>query len=471
MSRVLVLGVGPLPIDPTPRLHAPGIRVWHLATLLQRHKHSVVLGAIEFGDFTDNKDAPFRPLQEPVGDRLTVCRFRYHSERTPLALASLHEQCRFDCVVSTTDIMNDVAARSPLARPLWFDYLGDPLSERQLQAATYDNDTSLLDLWRVMLSALLSGDRFSVASTPQKYVLIGQLASVGRLNQFTAGQDLVYVLPNSSRVMAERPSHDRRVVKGSLIPVDSFMVLWAGGYNTWTDPATLFQGLELAMRQDPSIYFVSVGGEIPGHDNVTFNRFRALCEASELRSHFQFLGWVSPDDMPNYYGQADAAINVDLPCYEAEIGTRTRLVDWVLYDVPIVTTACCEPARILEEHGLIESFQPGCPSGLAAAILRIKADHLGAKERARRAHKLFDELYREEETFAPLLQWVEDPCFALDRQRRVTPVTTDRHSGVEPPDSLLCRLQLSFLATHGRGSPHHERSAPRIAWWKRLWRR
>ncbi|MCX7624715.1 MAG: glycosyltransferase [Candidatus Sumerlaeaceae bacterium] len=445
MSNVLVLGVGPLPVDPAERLHAPGIRVWHLATVINKHHHSVVVGTIKFGDFQDNPDAVSLPKQESAGEGLTVCRFQYHSQRTPEALATLHERCQFDCVVATTDIMNDLAARIPVRLPLWLDYLGDPFAERQLQAATYDNDASLLDLWKLMLQALLHGDRFSVASTPQKYALLAQLALAGRLNQFTAGEDLISVIPNSSRVMKGLHIHRRSLVKGYLIPAESFLVLWAGGYNTWMDPETLFYGLEQAIRENPSIYFVSVGGEIPGHDNLTFKKFRALCDASEFHSHFLFLGWVPPDEVPHYYLQADAAINVDLPCYEAELGTRTRLVDWLEYEVPIVTTALCEPAKLLAEKKLIETFDPASPTGLARALLNVCEDHNQAKERARRAKAFFDSLFEEDMVFAPLLSWVERPTFASDRRIAVPWLKAARANTPLFPDSEISRRHLEWL--------------------------
>ncbi|MGC8740488.1 MAG: glycosyltransferase [Candidatus Sumerlaeaceae bacterium] len=470
MSNVLVLGVGPLPIDPTERLHAPGIRVWHLANVIYRQGHSVVLGIIEFGDFRDNPEAASRPRQESVGDRFSVCRFHYHSQRTPTAIATLHERCKFHCIVSTTDIMNDAAARVPVRLPLWLDYLGDPLCERQLQAATFDNDASLLDLWRVMLEALLHGDHFSVASTPQKYTLIGQLGLAGRLNQFTAAHDLVSVIPNSARGILGQSGAQRRLIKGFLIPAESFLLLWAGGYNTWTDPETLFHGLELAMRRDADIYFVSVGGEIPGHDNVTFKRFREMCEASDLRSHFVFIGWVPPSEMPNYYMQADAAINIDLPCYEAEIGTRTRLVDWIDYEIPVVTTALCEPAKILAERKLVESFEPASPKSLADALVRLKEHHEEAKVRAQKARTFLDELFDEKRDFAPLLEWVANPTLAPDR-RVSDPGVASRSLDVLFPDCEVAyknaELLRRFCGVAGRkGGP-----SATTSFWQRVKRR
>ncbi len=451
MANVLVLGVGPLPVDKTDHLHAPGIRVWQLAQVVHQQKHAVTVGVIEFGDFQDTHDATVRLRQEALDDRLSVCRFRYHSQRTPQALASLHTFSHFDCVVSTTDIMNDVAARIPVPLPLWLDYLGDPLTERQLQAAVYNNDVSLLDLWRVMAEALLHGDRFSVASTPQKFTIIGQLGLLGRLNEFTAANDMVHVIPNCPKVIVEKPRHIRKPLKGALIPADSFVLLWAGGYNTWSDPETLFQGLERAIRKDPSIYYVSLGGEIRGHDNVTFHRFRERCEKSDLAAHFHFLGWVPPSEVPFYYAQADAAINIDLPCYEAEIGTRTRIIDWIHYEIPVITTPLCEPARLLADRGLVAAFAPRNADQLCEAILGVKSNLSEARSRANQAKMFIDELFQQDKIFSPLLEWVENPRYAPDRRFAETKAQSGSQLGNFLPDSLLTQKHREWLERCARG--------------------
>src|SRR5438034_1242506 len=103
MSNVLVLGVGPLPVEKTDKVHAPGIRTWALASALAAKRHNVLIGLIQFGDFQSSIGHKYMSSPEPVGDNVNVCRLKYHVEETPRALASLHVSCRFQCVVSTTD--------------------------------------------------------------------------------------------------------------------------------------------------------------------------------------------------------------------------------------------------------------------------------------------------------------------------------------------------------------------------------
>lgn len=452
MSNLLVLGVGPLPIDRGQRIHAPGIRVWHLASLLAAAGNRVVIGAIEFGDFQDSEPENPRSragtgAMESVADRINVFRMRYHSVEAPRRLAALHVTCQFDGVVATSDIMNAVAADIPANIPLWLDLLGDPFTERQIQAAAYGSDAAQLDQWRLMSKALIHGDRFSAASTPQKNVLIGQLGFAGRLNQFTAGVELVHVLPNCRRLADVVSQKATLPLRGRQIPQDCFLLLWAGGYNTWCDPDTLFEGVEGAMKEAPDLVYVSAGGDIPGHDNLTFRRFKTRVDASPLSKRFFFLGWLPNENVPDVYRQADAALNVDLDCYEAEIGTRTRIIDWVQFKVPVITTALCEPARKMADEDLVEPFEVGNSASLTRAILKVYRNKEEAKRRAVRAEEFFNREFQEAEAFAPLLEWAHRPVFAPDRNSH------SRNAAISPPQEQnvagdLLRTESALAAWH-----------------------
>ncbi len=63
--------------------------------------------------------------------------------------------------------------------------------------------------------------------------------------------------------------HLKTVLRGRLASEGDFVVLWSGGYNTWTDVDTLFAGLIKAMKEEPRLRFVSIGGAIPGRDEQT----------------------------------------------------------------------------------------------------------------------------------------------------------------------------------------------------------
>jgi len=415
MANILVLGVGPLPFEPSDKLHAPGLRTWQLAEVLARQRHHVTIGVIEFGQFDPSHGMPQATRREDLGTHISLVRLQYHPQITAAALSTLHRGTRFTCIVSTTDIMNSVAAVIPERLPLWLDYNGDPFAEKQLQGLVHHSDAALLDQWRMYFGGLYAGDRFSCASTMQRQALIGQLAFAGRLNQHNCGEELIHVMPNCSRAVERDTRRKFLPVKGHLAPTTAFLALWSGGYNTWSDPVTLFQGLEMAIEADPTIYFASTGGAISGHDNESFRRFETLVESSRFRDHYIFLGWRSTDEMGSIFEQSDVALNVDRYSVEAELGTRTRMVEWLQFQVPVVSTALSELPLQLQAQNLITTFDVGSAEGLRDAILKVKSDHAAAKARAAKAREFFEAQFNEEKIFAPLLKWAEAPHFAKDR--------------------------------------------------------
>ena len=152
-----MLGVGPLPLDKSDQLLAPGLRTWHIAEILSRHKHYVVIGLFEFGDLQRRRDRTFQSRREEIGQNLSVIKLEYDPKHTASALATLHRGIKFSCVISTTDIMNSIAAAADLPVPLWLDYHGDPFAEKQLEATLYNQDAALLDQWRLLCEGLVEG--------------------------------------------------------------------------------------------------------------------------------------------------------------------------------------------------------------------------------------------------------------------------------------------------------------------------
>jgi hypothetical protein len=306
MANILVLGVGPLPFEPVDRLHAPGIRTWQIASTLSRRRHFVTLCIIDFGDFHAGNKLPTgqTAVRQDLGSNISLIRLAYNPKETADAIRTLHVATRFSAIVSTTDIMNAMAADLELKVPAWFDYNGDPFAEKQLQARLYQHDGSLLPQWDLYLKGLLFADRFSVCSEPQLHATIGQLAFAGRLPGKNAGDRLVHVIPNCSRFMAEKTPVRSVPLKGTQIPATAFLALWTGGYNTWCDPETLFRGLEIAMERSTSFYFATTGGALEGHDTKSFQIFRDLVNESRFRDRFIFLGWVPTDELCSYYEQA-----------------------------------------------------------------------------------------------------------------------------------------------------------------------
>jgi glycosyltransferase involved in cell wall biosynthesis len=336
--------------------------------------------------------------------------------------------------------MNLAASIARVSLPRWFDFNGHPMAERQMQARVFNSDEGLLSQWRYVVPALLCGDHFSVCSPTQKYALIGELGCCGRLNRWTAGHDLVDVMvPGYNE---QEPVQRKPAIRGPIVGPEAFVVLWTGGYNTWVDVNTLFQGLEYAMERSPTLHYVSTGGAIQGQDEQTFERFQGLVAKSPHRDRYHFCGWVPLTDLQNYYLDADVAINIDLFSYEGLLGHRNRLFGWILAELPVVSTGLSEFPRELETQELISTFQIGDAVGLGNLLLHIEQHKEEYRKKARAAREYVITHCAPKKLLAPLLKWVNHSQHAPDLLQGAR---TGEGVGALYPDNSLAQTFVQMM--------------------------
>ncbi len=409
--QLLILGVGPLPFDKSNHLFAPGLRTWQFATVLAAQKHSVTVVVVRFGL---NKNAPEQLTDETV-DGIRLIRMPYDPDALMVHLKKLHADVTFDAIVSTTDVMNAIAARVDLRLPRWLDYNGDVFAEKQLMGKVYGNDDTLKDQWELFLAGLEAADRLSTCSRHQTWAMLGQLGLAGRLGQYTTDETLVHTIVPCSQVMASfSVKDDVPCMRDIALPSDAYVVFWQGGYNVWTDPDVLFEGLRRAIEKDDTIHYLSTGGALDNHDTATFNRFEQLIDQSTLKDHFHFTGWIPTEDVSTVAHHAHLALNLDTPAVEAELGYRNRIIDWILYRLPIATTTLSDITQTLAQKQLVYPIAAADPASLADAILMAKAQWEHAKDMTDKAAEWLNTELRESDVFKPLIDWAAAPVFAKD---------------------------------------------------------
>ena len=406
--RVIVAGVGPIPPHEADRLYAPGLRLWMFADEIEKRGHHVILCEAMFGGRDEGLGTLDREFEGrridhvilPLEPRAACDRIR--------SIASTH---RVEAAVSSTDVMNCALALAKLPVPIWLDFNGHPMTERQMLAKVNENDETIIDQWIMLLPSLLGGDRFSTCAAPQRAALIGELGACGRLNRLTTGIDLVRVV--YPLLVRSGLKGSKGAIRGKLTGEDDVVVLYTGGYNTWMDEATLFKALENAMDRNPKIQFVTTGGAIEGHNEKTFENFKAAVESSRFKDRFHFRGWVRTDELADYYLEADLVVNVDAPSYEGFLGWRYRVMEWVGAGIPLVTTTVSEVAADLADRDLAASFECGDWRRLADHLVSFASDPEPVRIRARRAQEYMIKKYSRE-MLDPLLDWIDEPKPAPD---------------------------------------------------------
>jgi len=401
MTRLLIIGVSPLPVDRSRRHAAPGLRAWQFARALSRQGHDLCLVTLgERHGSVAGAGAPLRRVSLPAGDFTDAEQ-----------LQEIHDDFGPDAVITAGSYQPTVAAyllRSD--RPLWIDLPGDMMAEAQLRAAMDDEHSFMSDYLSILRRALLRGDHFSAISGAQRLSLVGQLGVAGRLGPGTLGRELVSVVPPAVEPAPRvtlRPRPDG-------VPPDAFVLLSSGGYNTWCDVETLVAGLEGAMAQDPGIHFVSAGGAVADHCVERYRRLQELVERSPHARNFHLLGWQWPEELGALYAASQLGINMDLQCYEAELGSRNRLLDWLRHGLPCLTTAGSELARQLCDAGAGWATPPGDPEQLTGRVLELAAEPEQLASAGATGRALVSDRFSPEETTRPLLRWAAAPRRAGD---------------------------------------------------------
>ncbi|MBN1297363.1 glycosyltransferase, partial [bacterium] len=346
----------------------------------------------------------------------------------------------------------------------------------QAKVHRYQDNAYLEHFKQHELTALRIGDVFSSVSRAQGFATIGELGLLNRLNVETTGYTFCHTIPCAMEPHLYRRS-GRRAFRGCPVPEDAFVVLWSGGYNTWTDIDTLAAGLEYAMERNRAIWFVSTGGQIDGHDERTYPAFVDRVRKSRFRDRFVLRGWIPKDDVPDYYFEANIGINIDRFMYEGMFGSKNRVLDWMRADLPALIGELCEISRELPAQNLAYSFPLHDADTLGSTILRLAEDPDAVAATGLRARQYGLEHLTFHATVQPFLDWVQQPRPAPDRAVQAQQSRATSSLQPEPAryvQNLLTQLQnkdahieqletyIRHLETELKRPPDHSGHTPSI---------
>lgn len=426
MLKVLIVGHAPLPNENTKHTYALGKRTWQFVKPLIDKGYEVCLIAFRLST-SQNDQATNNPKHTFTYYNLES-NIMYDSEY----LLSLIHSFEPDCCIGVTTLASSILARLDLKIPFWADLYGSIMAESQVKAATFNDDQDFYYFVNLEQSVLSLADKISTVSKAQRLSVIGELGLVGRLNSYTAGYEFVHTIPVGGDNETYVPTQN--VIRNIITPDNAFVILYSGGYNTWLDIQTLFDGVEGAMRQDDEIHFVSTGGEIIGHDNQTYASFKTLISQSSYKDHFHLCGWVNSDSLHNYYLESNVGIIADKLCYEAELGSRTRIIDWLRAELPAVCNPISEITIEIEQSGIGFCFEIGNAQTLTSQLLMLKRNPQLIQNAKEKTRNIFKEIYSIEATMPPLINWLtQDVQYAPDYDKDFPRTTATAQSVLAEP--------------------------------------
>ncbi len=446
MTRVLLVGHIPLPFENLRKFYAPGARTWQFAEPLIADGHEVLIAGMRI-PFVYDDGLP--PVVEGKERGCTVLSMTCEAAESPGTLLEAASDFDAECMVGAGCYPSYAAAASRCELPFWADVYGAFLAEAQLKASVHDDDGFLEHYYRINHLVVTRADRFSTVGLRQKYELIGELAFAGRLTSSTTGYDFVSDIPSaySDKPFTQAGGRELETRTGG-----DFLVLWSGGYNTWTDTHTLFEGLSYAMERDPRVRFVSTGGSIDGHDELSYPEFVSRVEGSPQRDRFMLEGWIDHEKARSYYLACDVGINIDAVTYEVMLGSRTRIVDWAMAGLPALSTNLCELTDELAREGLLFTFPPGDPEALGEALLELVQRRDELKAAGERLKEYVRERFNNRATTSELRRWVSEPSHSPDwEERKVLLFPPEPPPPITPESSAYEKMRF-YLKNEGLSS-------------------
>ncbi len=327
------------------------------------------------------------------------------------------------------------AVRSRTELPLWIDLNGAHPAEMQLRSSIEPTRELLARTLHQEALLLRRGDRFSTVSAQQRLAVIGELMILGRLDGGDISYEMVSCIGNCAMDIGEYTHHRQE---------GTFSILSSGSFNLWFDAETLLKALETAMEKDSRIRFTCVGGPVP-HSPYSYEQFLEKVNNSHFRKRMDIRGWVDKRELEEIYMRSDAAVYTDIPCYESELGARTRVLDWISRGIPVVCTRGAEISADIDRYGLGITVPQKNPQILADALIKLSGDSRTYERIVENQLSWCTGPGRISHMFNPLLKWAESPGKSPFRKRPVgrLPVSHPRSP------SFLFWLTKEYLANQG----------------------
>ena len=413
MTKILLIGFNPPQLIRDIKIEAAHYRTWQFLQGLLDDGHEIYLCAGARGEPIQRVSLP----PEWAG-QVQYRAIPFGRQGWAAQLQAVHDAFQPDCIVAVNYFQCLYATRLKTDKPIWMDLYGEIFT--LIQAANFrtQTDRGLQTTIDFVRRILVTGDAFSGCSLPQQHALVGELGMAGRLNRHTFGFEFTHtVLPGAPPIPSEYPARPvaRELLGAVGVRPEDFVVLWCGGYNTWTDVDTLFTGLEQAMTDAPNLHYVSVGASTySGPDNM-YEQFCAKVKQSRFLERFHLLGWRPWSEMAQFYAESNVGINIDALHYETIYGTRTRLVEMIAGGLPVITSLGAELSYLLQMRNAALTFEVGDRAGLGRQLAMLANQPERCEALARAAYAYAAKELSFATTTQPLRKWVRAPRLAPDK--------------------------------------------------------
>ncbi|MDD5660255.1 MAG: glycosyltransferase, partial [Actinomycetota bacterium] len=389
----------------SPEMAGPAIRVWNFAQVLSKYMNVVL--AIP-------NEANFPQMEFEIA--------RYTDD---LSIASLSKKA--DILLFGGAVFSKFKSLKKTNKYLILD-IYDPYNLATLEEYKNKPMDEQIEMNKFLVETLNEqlyyGDYFICASERQRDYWLGMLSALNRINPITYYADstfrkMIDVVPFG--LPENKPVHEKNVLKGVIkgIEKEDFVVLWAGGIYNWFDTISLIKAMKIIREKHKNIklYFMGIKHPDPmvkelALVNETINMAKTL-DVFEKNVFFNF-GWIRYDERQNYLTEADAGITIHPVHIETRFSFRTRALDYMWADLPMISTEGDFFSDLIDKKALGIVVKEKNPIDIANAIIKLAQDKEFYFKCINNIEKITKN-YTWDNVCAPIIKYCMDPVKSSKR--------------------------------------------------------
>lgn len=252
--------------------------------------------------------------------------------------------------------------------------LYDPLTVEVLEYSKYDNERqkrSIFDFnYYSLLLQINTASHLLCASSRQRDFYTGILSDQKIINPNLYEQNpdikkLISLVPFGLS-KDKLPPTDIKVIESKIpnLKESDKLIFWGGGIWNWFDPLSIVKAVEKISkeRDDIKLFFLGVKHPNPKIKQMEMaQRTIDYCKSHNLLDKYVFFnyGWTPYQERVHFLSRADIAISTHFDNLETRLSFRTRVLDYLWADIPMILSEGDSMADLCQEKnlGVVVRFQ------------------------------------------------------------------------------------------------------------------
>ncbi len=364
LKKCIVLSQGPVPTPEHTQVEGGGLRCWGIAKGLVSNDNSLEVTVAYHESYRKEKfTAEFEGIRLATWNQADIADLieAYDTIVISYCMGGLSvgvvnsirpdQQLVLDCYVP---IYIEVSARE----------------SQDLEGEYYAFQTDV-DNWKHVLRR---GDIFLCANAAQKNFYQGVLAAVGRINPVTYSDDMIMIVPYG--VYRDEPVAKNTPITKLLGGNDDnvLKILWFGGIYPWFDVRNLADAVKEVNKTQPAKLIV-VGAKNPFNKHPDFiaryDEFIEYVSTKEMKQYVVVQDWIDFNDRADWYLDADVVVVFNKLGEENKLAWRTRLVDFMWADLPVLTNGGDPLGEIMLSHNAAVKMESLEAKDISSSIIEF----------------------------------------------------------------------------------------------------